>query len=127
MYISKIELSNFRNFEEESVLFNPGLNVIIGHNNSGKTNLLRALQLVLDRNNNIKPTIDDFCKKIKDFSKPPAIEISVIIRQEENEPDDDFNVVYDWLIDSKPNYLAQLTYSFELPVKSQILCKNKIG
>jgi len=117
MFISKIELDNFRNFEEETVLFNPGLNVIIGHNNSGKTNLLRALQLVFDRNSNVKPTIDDFCKKIKDFSKPPSIQISVFIRQEEKEPDDDFNVVYDWLIESKPNYLAQLTYSFELPLK----------
>lgn len=117
MYISKIKLNNFRNFEEESVLFNPGLNVIIGHNNSGKTNLLRALQMVFDRNSNVKPTIDDFCKKIKDFSKPPSIQISFFIRQEEKEPDDDFNVVYDWLIESKPNYLAQLTYSFELPLK----------
>lgn len=127
MYISEITVKNFRNFEDETVLLNPGLNVIIGHNNSGKTNLLRALQLVFDRNNNIKPTIDDFCKKIKDFSKPPSIEISVYIRpQDEDEPDDDYNVIYDWLIESKPDYLAQLTYVFELPVKHLDEYENSI-
>ena len=48
MYISKINIENFRNFKNNEVLFNSGVNVIIGHNNAGKTNLLKALSLVLD-------------------------------------------------------------------------------
>ena len=39
MYISKIEIEYFRNFKSAIIELNDGINVIIGHNNSGKTNL----------------------------------------------------------------------------------------
>ncbi|MFK3991448.1 AAA family ATPase [Psychrobacter sp. NPDC064578] len=48
MYISKIEIENFRNFRCNEVEFNDGINVIIGHNNAGKSNLIKALALVLN-------------------------------------------------------------------------------
>ena len=116
MYISEIKIKNYRNFSDENVLFNPGLNILIGHNNAGKTNLLKALQLVLDRNLKDKPTIDDFCKENKDFGNPPEIEISVIISEHNDKPDDK-NVVYNWLIQDSQPYQAQLTYKFELSTK----------
>ncbi|MCP4491877.1 MAG: AAA family ATPase, partial [Gammaproteobacteria bacterium] len=100
-----------------AIEFNHGLNVIIGHNNSGKTNLIKALQLVLDRNLKDKPSIDDFCKSNLDYTEPPSIEISVFIKEHNDEPDDK-NVVYDWLIKESPEYTAQLTYVFELPTKN---------
>ncbi len=133
MYVSEIKIKNFRNFIDSNVLFNQGLNIIIGHNNAGKTNLIKALQQVLDRNLKEKPSIDDFCKTNKDYSIPPSIEISVFIKEYNDEPDDK-NVVYDWLIKDSPEYLAQLTYVFELPTKNhedykkQIEnCKNEQG
>lgn len=116
MYISEIKIKNFRNFEEETVRFNPGLNILIGHNNTGKTNLLSALQLVFDRNTNNKPTIDDFCKKLKDFSSPPSIEVSVLLKEHNDEPDD-YTVVFDWVIQTPPDYIAKLNYIYELPTK----------
>jgi len=48
MFISKIKIKNFRNFPDTSIEFNDGVNVIIGHNNSGKTNLLKALSLIFN-------------------------------------------------------------------------------
>jgi AAA15 family ATPase/GTPase len=55
MYISEIEIQNFRNFPQfkdeqgrtkgTKISFVEGTNIIIGHNNAGKTNLLKALQL----------------------------------------------------------------------------------
>ena len=48
MFISKIRIKNFRNFVDSEIQFNEGVNVIIGHNNSGKSNLIRALSLVID-------------------------------------------------------------------------------
>jgi len=116
MYISEIEIKNYRNFKDSIILFVPDLNIIIGHNNSGKTNLIKALQLVLDRNLKDKPSIDDFCKNDSDYTNPPSIEISVFIK-EHNDKNDDKNVVYDWLIQDSPEYVAQLTYIFELPTK----------
>ena len=47
MYISKIKITNFRNFKDKEIIFNDGVNVIIGHNNAGKTNLIKALSLVI--------------------------------------------------------------------------------
>ena len=47
MYIKEIKISNFRNFRDASVPFHEGVNVIIGHNNTGKSNLLRAIGLAI--------------------------------------------------------------------------------
>lgn len=48
MYISKVSLVNYRNFQNASFSFNKGINTIIGENGSGKTNLFRAIRLLLD-------------------------------------------------------------------------------
>lgn len=50
MYLSKISLVNYRNFTNSYFLFNKGINTIIGENASGKTNLFRAIRLILDDN-----------------------------------------------------------------------------
>ena len=47
MFLSKLTIINFRNFRNSEIFFNDGINVIIGHNNAGKTNLLKALALVI--------------------------------------------------------------------------------
>jgi putative ATP-dependent endonuclease of OLD family len=47
MYISKIEIENYRNFRKVSFSTNSKI-VIIGENKSGKTNLIQAIRLVLD-------------------------------------------------------------------------------
>ena len=46
MYIAKLNIKNYRCFRETTVEFRPGINVIIGENNSGKTALLRALSIL---------------------------------------------------------------------------------
>lgn len=53
MYISKIGIDNYRNFKPAIIVegekggttveFVDGTNIIIGHNNAGKTNLLKAI------------------------------------------------------------------------------------
>lgn len=47
MYIKEIQISNFRNIKNASIPFHEGVNVVLGHNNTGKSNLLRAIGLVL--------------------------------------------------------------------------------
>lgn len=46
-YISRVQISNFRNFRNVDVNLSHK-QVIIGENNIGKTNFLRAIQLILD-------------------------------------------------------------------------------
>lgn len=43
MFLKKLELDNFRNFEHITVSFNNGLNIILGKNAQGKSNLLEAI------------------------------------------------------------------------------------
>ncbi len=47
-YISKVQIKNFRNFLDVDVNLSHK-QVIIGENNIGKTNFLRAIQLILDK------------------------------------------------------------------------------
>lgn len=48
MYISKVSLINYRNFANASFHFNKGINTIIGENGSGKTNVFKAIRLLLE-------------------------------------------------------------------------------
>lgn len=43
MHLSSIQLTNFRNYTEQSILFCDGLNILSGRNGTGKTNLLEAI------------------------------------------------------------------------------------
>ncbi|WP_029069166.1 ATP-dependent nuclease [Jonesia quinghaiensis] len=50
MHISRITLVNYRNFSSADVRLTQGVNTIVGENGSGKTNLFRAVRLLLDEN-----------------------------------------------------------------------------
>ena len=45
MYITKLKLENFRNYNIQEIEFNKGINVIYGDNAQGKTNILEAIFL----------------------------------------------------------------------------------
>lgn len=67
MYINKIHIQNYRKFTDFTMKFHRGLNVIIGANNSGKTGLLYAINL-LNAPSNI--SVDDFNKNnLMQYSK----------------------------------------------------------
>ena len=127
MYISKIEINNFRTFKETTINFNEGINIFIGHNNAGKTNLFKAMSLIFS-DNRYRPDLNDFNKnRPVDFYfeenkegnfQPPKIKISVYIKEspnEENEKEDDNSTVYNWLIKNQKPYLSKLTYEYFLP------------
>ncbi len=67
MYISKLTIRNYRNFQNETFIFRKGINTLIGENGSGKTNIFNAIRLVLDENlpRNVKYLKDnDFNRSI---------------------------------------------------------------
>lgn len=43
MYIKKIKINNFRNYEEQEIEFDENINIIYGDNAMGKTNILEAI------------------------------------------------------------------------------------
>ncbi|HMT67634.1 MAG TPA: DNA replication and repair protein RecF, partial [Bacteroidales bacterium] len=43
MHLARLELTNFKNYEEVSLEFSPGFNCFVGNNGVGKTNILDAI------------------------------------------------------------------------------------
>jgi putative ATP-dependent endonuclease of OLD family len=126
MYISQINIQNFRNFKgsDNRIEFHEGVNIVIGHNNSGKSNLLKALDLVLNFGSSKRLSVDDFNKNvsIKELKeKSPKVSINVTFRESENEVEysEDLVTVSTWLTDLKSPYKAQLNYAFYLPEKEE--------
>ncbi len=124
MYISKIGIENFRNFNTQEIEFNDGVNVIIGHNNAGKSNLIKALALVLDSQGTKRLGVDDFNKHIpldELKANPPKIRICITINQSVGEDlnSDDLVTVGNWLTKLDEPYEASLTYEFFLPEKEK--------
>lgn len=120
MFLSKIKIENFRNFKHQEVIFKEGVNVIIGHNNAGKTNLLTALSLVINADKNKRLDVDDFNKNVE-FSTlkvtPPKISIQVTLKKGVDNYPDDLAMVANWLTKLESDFEAQLTYEFFLPEK----------
>lgn len=46
MILNKIELINYRNYRKTNISFSPGINVIIGNNAQGKTNILESIYVL---------------------------------------------------------------------------------
>ena len=50
MYLNSLQLCNFRNFKSSNFIFKNGANTIIGENDTGKSNAITALRILLDDN-----------------------------------------------------------------------------
>ena len=47
MYLSNIVIKNYRSIKELSLTFKKGKNIIVGKNNSGKSNIIKAIDIIL--------------------------------------------------------------------------------
>ena len=90
MYISRLTIKNYRNFEEFRINLKP-LTLIIGENNIGKSNLLDSIGLIFSQDVSFfkkrmlemadfnYKTVRDFKRKVLDISvSPDKIEYPVI-------------------------------------------------
>ena len=95
MYLSKIRIKNYKSFRDSGdIEFKPGINIIVGQNNSGKTSLLETLGLKFDFKNH---------KSIRSDSKP------FINKLFSNE----FKVIYSVFVSSdelSKSYIGQIPY-----------------
>lgn len=73
MLVSNLKLYNYRNFNYKEINLSDGLNIIIGDNGTGKTNILESL-IVLSNTKSFR-TLEDYnlIKKDKEYSKIEAI------------------------------------------------------
>ncbi|MEO7719674.1 MAG: AAA family ATPase [Capsulimonas sp.] len=127
MFISYLEAENYRCFCKSEFIFRPGVNVIIGENNAGKTAVLSAIGLIFNRENRRRPQIHDFHQGITAFDVAPVIRVTVRISSSSQDTIDDKAVVATWLTKLKPTWEATLTYECFLPEKDAAEFMNKVG
>jgi putative ATP-dependent endonuclease of OLD family len=62
IYIKELKIQNFKSIENETIEFNKGLNILVGPNNAGKTNIIEAIDLLLGDVYlpNFEPSTDHF-------------------------------------------------------------------
>lgn len=124
MYIECLEIEGYGVFKGKTeIKFNKGLNVLIGANNSGKSTVMNALRILLDKDFKKKLDIADFSRKtdITCYQKaPPQVTIKLfLIEDVDNETtySDELVTVANWLTEIDHPFRAQLTYRFYLPEK----------
>ena len=119
MYIKEIKISNFRNFQEAAVPFHEGINVIIGHNNTGKSNLLRAMGLVLGRSDGHRLGTSDIFYDTNVATlklQSPRIQITLVLHRSEGEALDsaEMGLFSGMMTDPALSEEAELRYEFKL-------------
>ena len=127
MYIFRLTIKNYRNFDNEFKIDLKPFTLLIGENNIGKTNLLNAIGLIFSqditffkkRNLEIDDinykVIEQFKKSIADNSvniediQFPIVEVSAHMKQFTDEQE---SIVSDWFINEDFSE-ATITYRFE--------------
>jgi putative ATP-dependent endonuclease of the OLD family len=114
LYISRIEIKNFRNFAHLVLEPFPARAVIVGENGVGKSNLLHALRLVLD------PALPDTARVLREediWEGAPSrladgVVVSVVVEIAGYDGDDDAKAILSSCTVSYAPYKARLTYRF---------------
>ena len=119
MYIKEIKISNFRSFQEASVPFHEGVNVILGHNNTGKSNLLRAIGLVLGFSDGHRLGTSDIFYDTNVATlklQSPRIQITLVLHRSEGEDLDsaEMGLFSSMMTDPTLSEEAELRYEFKL-------------
>ena len=132
MYIKEINILNFRGFKEALIPFHEGVNVIIGHNNTGKSNLLRAMGLVLGYSNGHRLGTSDLFYEtdVEELQRQsPRIQITLVLRRsaDENLDSADMALFANMMTDPALSEEAELRYEFKLDDRQEDNYKTDVG
>jgi DNA replication and repair protein RecF len=109
--ITSIRLQNFRSYTDESFEFEPGVNIIVGPNASGKTNLLEAV-LVLSRGNSYR--VKD--SELVQFNKPWARLDSFFEKQTRTVKIEEKNAKFEKTYEISEKPYRRLSFERSIPV-----------
>ncbi len=132
MYISKFQILNYKSFRDSGWLeFKPGINIIVGTNNSGKTALLEALELRFKDN----PYRNIRLRDIPDSDLPDESVANITFRLEKSEistleeeiyvkNENDRTIFQEWFDKTKEIEVTTSRYLPESNHKSTLLISN---
>lgn len=82
MYISDISIEGYKNCNNKSTIkFNPGLNIVVGENASGKTTIIDAIRMVLREQEVKYITEDDFFRSFERDEEKKNICIDINLKE----------------------------------------------
>jgi putative ATP-dependent endonuclease of the OLD family len=108
MYLSKIQIANFRKIQSLDLELNKGLNLLVGENDSGKSAIIDAIKFVLGTHSNdwLRLEKDDFYSA---DGKSHTTEIKIIcIFKDLSE--DEAAMFLEWLSIESSGYFLKLTF-----------------
>jgi putative ATP-dependent endonuclease of OLD family len=110
MYISRLVVRNFRNFQHLDIALDKGVTCIVGENNSGKSNLLHAIRLAVDANlsSQYRRLIEHDIYSGVDISKPEQVIVALEFRDFKDK-ENECALVGAWQIKED---VARLSYRF---------------
>ena len=115
MFVSELTIKNFRCFRDITLSFMDGMNVLIGENNSGKTTILKALEVIFGHAGAERLDADDFYRGTQVGEEPPEIEIQATLQSSGEDKIAEKAAVATWLTKLDSPWQAKLTYRFFLP------------
>jgi DNA replication and repair protein RecF len=69
LYLEEIQLTNYRNYRKESIFFENNVNVFIGENAQGKTNVMEAIYVLAMANSHRTPRDKELIRWDKEYAK----------------------------------------------------------
>ena len=80
MWLKQLSIQHFRNYQELEIEFHPGLNIFLGQNAQGKTNILESIYFLAltrshrTRNDKISSTLNPPISKFLVFYKEKLVQ-----------------------------------------------------
>jgi predicted ATPase len=82
--VKSLKLENFTLFQNELLEFSTGINIIIGENSTGKSQILKLIYAIIQANNNNKKIDNAILEELKEVFKPTNNEINSLISFDKN-------------------------------------------
>lgn len=114
MFISRVRITNFANFQSLDITTGEDM-VIVGENKVGKSNFIRAIQLILDPSlseRDRRLSLEHFWDGLGDNKLGETVEVSIELTEESDDPRL-LRYLADAIVDVGPPFVARLTYRFQ--------------
>ncbi|WP_229632063.1 ATP-dependent nuclease [Pseudoduganella violaceinigra] len=127
MYLSELGISNFRKLKNVQLRFQPGLNVIVGANNVGKSAVVDCLRALLAGHDEPYPRFD-----LGDLHRPPEgmpegdIEFHYVFRELEPDDEADFLAAIKQMADGQVEAHIRIRY-FDPDLSGRFKVKRWVG
>lgn len=119
MHLSSVIVKNFRNLASVSIALKPGLNVLVGRNNTGKTNIFNALRLAIGQSPSLgEPlwlTRDDFFKESAEAPRQTRISVDMQFEDLSEKDRVKFFEIVEFNADEPEKSIASLHFEAEWP------------